>query len=217
MPAALDEVVRRAISGLPEAARRAAGEAERGLAAFLELLLEANATTNLISARSAEPNALGEHLSGSLFGLPFLPAPRAACLRLLDVGSGGGFPAVPLLIVRRDLQGTLVESVRKKCDFLRAAAGRLALTVDVLNARFPASSEMAKRGPFDVLTTRAVGSAGKLVRAARPYLAPGARALLYTTDPLAGTAARESRAGAAAFHPEPGAERRGLLVLERFT
>lgn len=213
----LDDSVRRAVSVLPESVRGAAEEARESLAAFLAFVLERNRSMNLVSARAAEPAALAGHLADALFGLPQLPAaPRkAGPLRLLDIGSGGGFPAVPLLLVRRDIAGTLVESVRKKCDFLEETARRLALTVAVVNARFPGSFEMATNGPFDVLTTRAVGSAGKLVRAARRVLAPGARALLWTTGPLAAAAVRDSRAGEAAFHPDPRAERRGLLVLER--
>ncbi len=68
-----------------------------------------------------------------------------------------------------------------------------------------------------MLTTRAVGAAGKLVRAARPLLAPGARALLWTTEPLVAAAVRDARAGVATFERDPGSDRRGLLVLERFT
>ena len=68
---------------------------------------------------------------------------------------------------------------------------------------------------YDVLTTRAVGSAGK--RGARPLLSPGARALLWTTESLSAEAARSSGAGLSSFHPSKGAERRGILVLECFT
>jgi 16S rRNA (guanine527-N7)-methyltransferase len=215
--AALAAAVDRAVATLPERVRPAAEAARSGLAGFLAFLLERNAAMNLISARAAEPEALAGHLADALAGLPFLPPPRLAPIRLLDLGSGGGFPALPLLLVRRDLAGTLVESTGKKCDFLAAAAERLALTAAVVNARFPDSFPMAKSGLFDVLTTRAVGSAGKLVRAARPILAPGARALLWTTGPLVEDAVRASGAKGAAFHRDPDSERRGILALERFT
>jgi 16S rRNA (guanine527-N7)-methyltransferase len=217
MGAPHEDAVARAIAGLPDGVRPAAGAARGPLAAYLAFLLERNAAVNLVSARSTEPGALADHLTDALFGLPFLPPPRAAGGRLLDLGSGGGFPAIPLLLVRRDLEGTLVDSVRKKCDFLAEAARRLALTARVVTARFPDSFPMATSGPFDVLTTRAVGSAGKLVRAARAVLAPSARALLWTTGPLVHEAVRDSRAGSSSFHPVPGTERRGILVLERFT
>jgi 16S rRNA (guanine527-N7)-methyltransferase len=215
--ATLEAAVGRALATLPARERPAAESARDRLAGFLAFLLERNAAMNLVSARAAEPEALAGHLADALAGLAFLPPPRPAPLRLLDLGSGGGFPALPLLLVRRDVAGTLVESLGKKCDFLSAAAERLALTAKVVNARFPDAFPMAKSGFFDVLTTRAVGSAGKLVRAARPILAPGARALLWTTEPLAKDAVSDSCAGAAAFHRDADSERRGILALERFT
>ena len=221
MKAAADDrlhaAVARAVSALPAGAREAA-ESERGsLEAYLAFLLERSADLNLVSARAADPETLASsHLFDALFGLPFLPPPGKRG-RLLDLGSGGGFPALPLLLLRRDLVGTVVESVGKKCAFLREAAERLSLTLDVVNARFPDSYPMAKSAPFDVLTTRAVASAGRLVRAARPILVPSARALLWTTEPLVKDAVRDSRAKSSAFHRDPTSERRGLLVLECFT
>jgi 16S rRNA (guanine527-N7)-methyltransferase len=215
--AALRAEVARVVAALPASVRSKAEAAREGLADFLAFLMERNEEMNLVSARAAEPQALAGHLADALAGLPFLPAPRPAPIRLLDLGSGGGFPAVPLLLVRRDIEGTLVDSIRKKSAFLAEAAERLALTARSVNARFPDSFPMAKSGPFDVLTTRAVGSAGKLVFAARPALAPAARALLWTTEPLVKDAIRHSRAKSSAFHRDPLSERRGLLVLECFT
>ena len=213
----LRAAVARAVAALPAGAREEAESEIAALEAYVAFLLERNADMNLVSARAADPEELAtSHLFDALFGLPFLPPPGAA-RRLLDLGSGGGFPAVPLLLVRRDLEGTLVESVGKKCAFLAAAVERLALTVHVLNVRFPDSFPMAKSGSFDVLTTRAVGSAGTLVRAARPVLAPDARALLWTTEPLVKDAVKESRAKIGTFHRDPASERRGILVLECFT
>jgi hypothetical protein len=62
-----------------------------------------------------------------------------------------------------------------------------------------------------------VASAGRLVRAARPLLSPGARALLWTSEPLAADAVRTSGAAHSSFHRAPDAERRGILSLECFT
>ena len=215
--AALRAEVARVVAALPAAVRPQAEAAREGLVDFLAFLTERNEEMNLVSARAAEPQALAGHLGDALAGLPFLPEPRPAPIRLLDLGAGGGFPALPLLLVRRDVEGTLVDSIRKKCTFLAEAVERLALTARVVNARFPDSFPMAKSGPFDVLTTRAVGSAGKLVSVARPALAPGARALLWTTEPLVKDAVRDSRAKSSVFHRDPGSEQRGLLVLGCFT
>ncbi|HEX5855075.1 MAG TPA: RsmG family class I SAM-dependent methyltransferase [Thermoanaerobaculia bacterium] len=210
--------IRRLVADVPEEERAGAGAAAGRLATFLSLLLEKNQAMNLVSARSAEPDVLvGTHLCDSLLGLPFLPRPGGRPARLLDLGSGGGFPAIPLLLVRPDLEGTLVESSGKKAAYLSGLVDRLALTARVVNARFPDTFPMAGGPRYDLLTTRAVGSAGKLVRAARPLLSPGARALLWTTEALASDAARSSRAGRSSFHPVKSAERRGLLLLECFT
>ena len=173
---------------------------------------------NLVSSSSADPGVLvGTHLFDSLLGIALLPPARGRPIRLLDLGSGGGFPAIPLLIARGDLEGTLVESSGKKATYLREALARLALTARVVNARFPDSFPLAGNVRYDVLTTRAVASAGKLVRAARPLLSPGARALLWTSEPLADEAARASGAARSDFRRAPGAERRGILSLECFT
>lgn len=210
--------IRRLVAEVPEEERARAAAAAGRLATFLSLLLERNAAMNLVSARSAAPDVLvGTHLFDSLLGLRFLPRPGGRPARLLDLGSGGGFPAIPLLLIRPDLDGTLVESSGKKAAYLSGLLDRLALTARVVNARFPEAFPMAGTSRYDVLTTRAVGSAGKLVRAARPLLSPGAQALLWTTEPLAAEAARSSRAGRSSFHRTPGAERRGILLLECFT
>ncbi|MCM3875506.1 MAG: class I SAM-dependent methyltransferase [Thermoanaerobaculia bacterium] len=215
--ARLDDSVRALAARLPGAERARVEAASARLAGFLSILLEKNADMNLVSARSADPEVLVEtHLFDALLGLALLPGPRECAIRLLDLGSGGGFPAIPLLIVRPDLTGTLVESSRKKAAYLDEALGRLALTALVVNARFPGSFPM-RTTRYEVLTTRAVASAGKLVRAARPLLAPGARALLWTTRPLTGEAAKASRAKKHAFHLAPGADERGILSLECFT
>lgn len=216
--ARLDDRVRSLVERVPGKERARVEAASDRLAAFLSILLNKNAAMNLVSARSADPEVLVEtHLFDALLGLALLPRPRGCAVRLLDLGSGGGFPAIPLLIVRPDLVGTLVESSHKKAAYLDEALDRLALTARAVNVRFPDSFPMDGARRYDVLTTRAVGSAGKLVRAARPFLAPGARALLWTTRPLADEAAQASRAKKHAFHPAPGADLRGILSLECFT
>ncbi len=193
------------------------GEAPR-LARFLALLRAANERLNLVSAAAARPEELVDrHLLDALLGLRLLPAPRPGGLVLLDIGSGGGFPAVPLLIVRGDLQGTLVESTRKKSRFLTDLCRELSLTAEVVNARFPDSFPMQPRSRFNLLTSRAVARAGRLVRTAKPLLAVGARALLWTTRGLYEELVRTSGCGRSSFHAAPGAESRGIAVLEGVT
>ena len=202
--------------GLERLGLESAESAVAALAEFLRLLREANQRINLVSRATIDgPDLIDRHLLDSLLGLRLLPAKAGA---LLDIGSGGGFPALPLLIVRRDLSGTLVEATGKKARFLEETSRALGLTAEIVNARFPGSFPMNGPPRFHVLTSRAVADAGALVRASRPLLLPGARALLWTTEPLAG----EIRRGGQGihrfeFHRAPGAESRGIAVLESST
>ncbi len=211
------EKVLRLAEEFPADRRAAIGRSAESLATFLRLLLAENLRINLISAASARSEVLvGRHLRDSLLGLPLLPEPGERPIRLLDIGSGGGFPAVPILILRPDLLATLVESAGKKCRFLRSVCSHLSLTVRVVNARFPDAFPMNGAARFDVLTTRAVAEAGRLVRGVRRrrLLTPGARALLWTTEALFVRATRQAGCRVATFHPAPGAERRGIALLQ---
>jgi 16S rRNA (guanine527-N7)-methyltransferase len=181
-------------------------------ARFLELVLAANREVNLVSRASASAEELVErHLLDSLEGLPCLPPPRSG-LRLVDVGSGAGFPAVPLAIARPDLEVHFVESTGKKCRILERVVAELHLTARVVNARFPAPQ--MRREQFEILTSRAVADAGTLVRSARSILAPGARALLWTTEPLLAEIRKRSGIQRLDFHKAQGSQVRGVAVLE---
>ena len=197
-----------------------AAAASDRLAAYLDLLLRANEEMNLVSGREAVPEALvSRHLLDALEALPLLPAPGGRRLRLLDVGSGGGFPAIPLLVVREDLDGLLVESTGKKARFLEAAVRTLGLTARVVNARFPDPAlQLMRNAPAcDLLTSRAVAGAGEIARQARPVLAGGAVALLWTTEPLLGDLRRALPGARIDFRKSPGTDRRGVVRVECFT
>jgi len=135
----------------------------------------------------------------------------------VDVGSGGGFPAIPLLIVRGDLEGWLFESIGKKARFLSETIEGLSLTARVVNARFPFPPLMNEIRTIDVLTSRAVGRAGQLVREAGPHLEGGGVALLWTTRPLLASIRRDSGMHSFSFHETPGTEAAGIAVLGRST
>jgi 16S rRNA (guanine527-N7)-methyltransferase len=211
------ELVRRILE------EREDGEALRaadGLSAFVELLIRANEAVNLVSRREAEPETLvRRHLLDALEALPLLPSGDDRPRRLLDVGSGGGFPAIPLLVVRRDLEAVLVESIGKKARFLAEATRALGLRCRVVPERFPHPAVSLLRGEprFDVVTSRAVAGAGEIVRQARPVAAPSAVALLWTSEALLSDISRALPAASVAFRKSQGAERRGIARVERFT
>ena len=91
------------------------------LLAYVALLYKWNKTYSL-TALKEQDKAVSHHLLDSLSILPFIPAGR-----LLDVGSGGGTPGIPLAIARPDVAVTLLDSNTKKTAFLQQAAIELGL------------------------------------------------------------------------------------------
>lgn len=140
---------------------------------FYRELRDWNRRINLISRKEAE--ILDRHFLNSLsiaFFSPFTFSDNVA-----DIGSGGGFPAIPLKIIFPETKFTLFETVRKKVDFLRAVAKLLHLEdMDVIhqNVEF---IDAKYRGRFDYVTARAVASTNQLVRMCLPLLKPDGRML----------------------------------------
>jgi len=99
--------------------------------------------------------------------------------RVLDVGSGGGVPGLPLAILRPDLDVSLCESVGKKANVLAAMVDELALPVTVHAGRVEAVLDPASQvAPFDTLVARAVAPLWKFMRWLRPHPESWGRLLL---------------------------------------
>lgn len=144
--------------------------AQAKLLAYLALLEKWNHTHNLTAIR--EPaRMVTHHLLDALATLPHLPQQRA--LRLIDVGSGGGLPGVPLAIARPDWSVTLLDGNRKKAAFLRQVAGELKLpNVAVVAARV---EDYAPEVPFDAAISRAFAPLPRFVAAAHHLIGAGGR------------------------------------------
>lgn len=92
---------------------------------------------------------------------------------LLDIGTGAGFPGIPVAIVNKDIKITLVESNKKKCEFLKVVKDSLNLqNVEIINAR---AEDFAKtnREKFEVATSRAVANLSILLELEFPALSVG--------------------------------------------
>jgi 16S rRNA (guanine527-N7)-methyltransferase len=142
-----------------------------GAAGRLRTVLDrvASEPTAITTVRDPE-QAVDVHVADSLSVLA-VPAVRAAD-RLADLGSGGGFPGLALAIALPGAAVTLVESVGKKCDFLRRAADAAGLeNVAVVNAR--AEAWRAGLGTQDVVTARALAPLNVLAEYAAPLLREG--------------------------------------------
>lgn len=144
------------------------------LGRYLDLLLQANERMNLtriVDRAQAEVH----HIADSLTLLPHLPA---GPIKIIDIGSGGGVPAIPIAIARADVTVTLVESTKKKAIFLREAAQALPLpNVKVIDQRAEDVGQGPQRESFDIATARAVASMDWLAEWCLPLVKKGGKML----------------------------------------
>jgi 16S rRNA (guanine527-N7)-methyltransferase len=181
------------------------------LVAHLDLLDDWNTRMNLTAIRD-RPSQLTKHLLDSLTVLPYLQGERIA-----DVGSGAGFPGIPLAIVQPHRHFSLIESTGKKCRFLEHVRDALELkNVEVVQSRAESYKPEVR---FDTVLARAVGPVADLVKVAGPLVVGGGRLLAmkgrYPQDELA---AKLNGWKVAAVHPltVPGlGEERHLVELVR--
>jgi|WetSurMetagenome_2_1015567.scaffolds.fasta_scaffold412331_1 16S rRNA (guanine527-N7)-methyltransferase len=136
---------------------------------YVELLREWNAKVNLISRRDEE-NIWWSHIMHSLSILFFITPGEG--MKVLDLGTGGGLPGIPLAILRNDLHIVLLDSIRKKM----AAVSHMVQQLSLSNVRVETgrAEELANKsgwsGSFDIVVARAVAPLDELVRWSRPLL-----------------------------------------------
>ena len=146
--------------------------------AYCQLLKEWNQGVNLVS-RSDVDKLIEHHILPSLEPLAQVEIPPGAWV--LDIGSGGGLPAIPLKIARPDLQMLMVDSIRKKVLFLKKVIVELGLQncsamaerVEIL------ANDPGFLNRFDRITARAVTTIENLLAYGAPFLAPEGRYLLW--------------------------------------
>ena len=127
------------------------------LCLYIDLLEKWNVAYNLTAVRDVS-QMVSVHLLDSLSILPFVSTQAHS---VLDVGSGGGLPGVPLAIMRSDLAVTLIDSHSKKTAFLQQAVIELGLNnVQVITDRV----ENVKEFQYDIIVSRAFAELGDFVR-----------------------------------------------------
>ncbi len=151
------------------------------LLAYYDLLIRWNRKINLTSLSDPdraidrlllEPVAAGPHL------------PRKA--RLMDLGSGGGSPAIPLALATEVSELVMVESRGRKAAFLREAARQLGLPATVESVRFEDASLASKyQALIDIVSIRAVRLDADTLRVARGFAVPGGLLALFVSDSAA--------------------------------
>ena len=149
------------------------------LNAFGDNLRAVNEVMNLTTV-TEEREMWIKHFLDSILGAELFPS----CAKCLEVGSGGGFPSLPLKIFRDDLSFTLVESTGKKCEYLKDACKKLELKgVEVVSARAEELSRDGKyRESYDAVTARAVARLNTLCEYCLPFVKVGGIFIAYKGD-----------------------------------
>lgn len=149
---------------------------------YLEQLRIWNQSVNLTSI-TVDEEIIIKHFVDSLAGLRAEEIRTGA--RLLDIGTGAGFPGIPLRIVRQDLNITLIEPVQKKISFLHFIVGLLRLErVRIFYGTLERFMiEKLSDQPFDYITTRAL-KYDFILRKASRLLTPEGKGILYSSQPI---------------------------------
>ena len=154
-------------------------EQEEKFEKFCGILKEYNEKFNLTSITDDE-GIYEKHFTDSLKGEEFFPLNA----KVIEIGSGGGFPSVPLKIARADLSFTLLEATEKKCGYLRTVGKELGFgNYVVVCGR---AEEFGKKGEyrekFDVATARAVARLNVLCEYCLPFVKKGGYFVAYKGD-----------------------------------
>jgi 16S rRNA (guanine527-N7)-methyltransferase len=195
------------------------------ISTYIDILLRWNARINLTSIRDPD-EIVTRHFGESLFAARILFPNRASAssvrsvvkIALADVGSGAGFPGLPIKLWQPMLALTLIESNHKKATFLREVTRALTLTdINILTSR----AESLAAAAFDIVTLRAVEDYESILPVAARLVAPAGRlALLIGSSqlPMAHSVLEQIKgffANHRTTHPTPLSSSRILLVAER--
>jgi 16S rRNA (guanine527-N7)-methyltransferase len=183
--------------GLAALSLTLAPEARAAIDGHVRLLLAWTSSINLTGIRDPAAVALG-HVVDSLSALTLLR--ERGIDRFVDLGSGGGFPGLPLAAALPATRTLLLEPIRKKAGFLSAVAGAVGLSaiVEAAPVRIEAlAADERHRGRWPAVTARAVAGLGELIELAFPILEPGGVLLAWKRGDLDTQWAAAERAVAA--------------------
>ena len=152
---------------------------------YTSLLRAWNTRMNLTSSRALQ-NIDSVHFLDSATALPTLWQIGPDKPRVLDVGTGAGFPGLPLKIIAPDMQLTLLEATRKKTDFLRELTDKLQIEqVEIMNSRAEiAAHDLEMRATFDVVLARALGSLSTVSELSLPFCKINGHVIAFKKGPV---------------------------------
>lgn len=163
---------------------------ERVRAAFdryAEMLTERNEKVNLTAITDPDEIRV-KHFTDSLAAIDLIKTGAT----VLDIGSGAGFPGIPLKIARDDISVTLLDSVNKKVAFMNDVIADLGLkNIEAVHARI---EDFPHKGEFDVAVSRAVAELTTLVEYALPFVKVGGTFVAYKSEKAEAEAAAAGNA-----------------------
>lgn len=149
--------------------------------AYHDRLTAANREMNLTRVGEDAQEAVDRNYLDSLAILPFLDGVST----LIDVGTGAGFPGVPVAIMRPDIHVTLMDALGKRVAFLKEVVAALGLNADCVHARCEDAAKKPEfRDAYDVACARAVAETNVLSEWLLPFVKPGGR-MLALKGPMA--------------------------------
>lgn len=151
------------------------------LEGYYNLLVEWNEKINL-TAITQKNDVYLKHFADSIYGAKLLKKGATLC----DIGTGAGFPALVLKIVRSDLKVTLVDALEKRIKFLNEVINKLGLS-DVTTLHFRAEDKLFKDkylNYFDVVMARAVARMATLTEYCLPFVKIGGKFIAYKSDKI---------------------------------
>lgn len=165
----------RLLSGLAAMDLPADAAGARALERFHEMLVAANARTNLTRVPADISEAVDRNYLDSLAALPLLAGAKCC----VDVGSGAGFPGVPLSAFLPDVRFVLMDSLNKRVEFLKAAIADMGLNAEAVALRAEDAGRGELRERFDAAISRAVAPMNVLAELMLPLVRVGGRMLAH--------------------------------------
>jgi 16S rRNA (guanine527-N7)-methyltransferase len=182
---------------------------------YYQHVVEANRHLNLTRITGEEEAAV-QHFADAMELAAWQSIP-AGC-RMVDIGTGAGFPGVPLKLLRPEIQITLMDASGKKTDFIRQTLSSMNIDAEVLCARAEEAARTPLREHFDIAVSRAVAALPMLLELAVPFLKTGGVLATWkgetADDELAGAAGALRTLGCVVKSRHP-IGRGALLLIEK--
>lgn len=173
---------------------------------YHEMLVEVNKSMNLTRVPDDAAEAVDRNYLDSLAPLA-VPGLMDGVKTLCDVGTGAGFPGLPLAIARPDIHIVLMDSLGKRVKFLQSVIDRLSLNAEAIHTRAEDAARLsAFRDHFDCATARAVAALPVLCELTLPFVKPSGCLIAYKGPSLdeeleqSGTILRRMRSESIACH-----------------